>query len=250
MPLPAFYECTDFSSTVFCLSDREAAHARVLRLGQGDRVEVFNGMGARAVCSIRQISRKSVGLDLESVNRVERPRARAIIATAVSKAVRRGFFMEKAAELGAWEIWVWQGSRSVGGISSGLMDSCRQQIIAGGKQARNPWFPRLINVANLAGLLERAEKTAPALRVLPWEDQDRSVMLMPDQLGVAGDTIFAIGPEGGYAPGEKEQLVGAGFNPVSLGRQVLRCETAAVLCLGLHTWASQLPGAPDSAVIP
>lgn len=246
MSLPSFYENIDFSHRTFSLNEREAAHVRVLRLHSGDSVQVFNGHGLRAVCRISQLSKKNVELTIEDVNQVQRPNSRAILATAVSKAVRRGFFMEKAAELGAWEIWIWQAERSVGSISPGLLDSCRQQIIAGGKQARNPWFPQLHNVDNLNGLLARADKVAPSLRLLPWEDEHRKNMLEPQQLGVGGDTIFAIGPEGGFASQEVEAFVNAGFCPVSLGEQVLRCETAAVLCLGLHTWASQLPDAPDS----
>lgn len=247
MDKPAFYHDTDFFAPVFSLTEREAAHARVLRMKPGEPVEVFNGRGDIALCTVRRCDKKNVEVELEETVYAPKPESRAIIAAAVSKAVRRSFFMEKAAELKASEIWVWQAERSVGGISAGLLDSCRQQIIAGGKQARNPWFPQLVNTVNLTGLLERAEKTAPAMKILPWEDQDRRAMLMPDQLGAAGDTIFAIGPEGGYDPEEVERLRAAGFCTVSLGRQVLRCETAAVLCLGLHAWASQLPGAPDAA---
>lgn len=247
MSLPAFYHDSDLSDSTISLIGSELAHALVIRLRPGEQVEIFNGRGTVARGTIGQITKKRAEVVIDEVNHIPPRKSRAIVATAVSKAVRRGFFMEKATELGAWEIWVWRSARSVGSFSPSLLDSCRQQIIAGGKQSRNPWFPKLVNVDSLAGLLHRVAERKPAALLLPWEDQSRQIMLSPEQLQVVGDTVFAIGPEGGYTQEEVDALEAAQFAPVSLGSQVLRSETAAVLCLGLHSWASQLPGAPDYA---
>ncbi|MDR1659993.1 MAG: RsmE family RNA methyltransferase, partial [Desulfovibrio sp.] len=55
-------------------------------------------------------------------------------------------------------------------------------------------------------------------------------------------SVYVIGPEGGFSQRELAVLHAAGFAPASLGKRVLRCETAAALCLGLHWWASHLNG--------
>ena len=67
-------------------------------------------------------------------------------------------------------------------------------------------------------------------------------MLTPDLAGRPGLSVYVIGPEGGFSARELDILHTAGFAAVSLGARVLRCETAATLCLGIHWWASQLPG--------
>ena len=70
--------------------------------------------------------------------------------------------------------------------------------------------------------------------------------LTPDTLGQPGRTLCVVGPEGGFAQGQEikkwRKLTRAGFLPATLGERVLRWETAAVLCLGLHWWKRQLGG--------
>lgn len=243
---PAFYVEPDKWGPALSLEDGEAAHAHVLRLREGSEVLLLDGRGKSARCVVSSMGRKKIGLAMREEKFTPPPRARAIMALALSKATRRGFFMEKAAELGAWAVWLWQGDRSQGKLSPGLAESCVGQLIAGLKQSRNPWLPDL---ALMPGMEEVARQGAHAdWRVLPWEMQDGSSMLGPAQLGREGLTVYVIGPEGGFSGRELDILRAADFSFVSLGDRVLRCETAAALCLGLHWWASQLPGSVDASL--
>jgi 16S rRNA (uracil1498-N3)-methyltransferase len=70
------------------------------------------------------------------------------------------------------------------------------------------------------------------------EPGERHPMLSLDQLGRKGNTVFAIGPEGGFVPQEMGMLTEAGYAPVSLGDRPLRWETAAIMCLSLHQFCS------------
>lgn len=221
------------------LKDSESKHAHVLRVGQGERVQLFNGRGTVADCVIKSASPRELLVEVLHTSTHPHPPARAILALAASKAVRRGFFMEKAAELGAAEIWVWEAERSVGKLTACVIDSCKQQLIAGGKQSRNPWFPALCDCRNLDGLLKKGAEANPEGKLLPWEGIGVHALISLGQLGQPGTTVYVIGPEGGLAEKEVARLQEAGYQPVSLGERVLRCETAAVLCLGLHMWASQ-----------
>ena len=96
----------------------------------------------------------------------------------------------------------------------------------------------------LSGGVEALTLRAEAVdyRMLPWEQQHDVPMLTPDMAGRAGDTVYVIGTEGGFSQRELDALHAAQFQPVSLGARVLRCETAATLCLGIHWWASHLSG--------
>lgn len=236
----AFYlPAKDWADTLL-LSGEEAVHARASRLRTGETVNILDGQGTVACCRVSSLKRKAVELEIISIEKFSPPQSRAVMAIAVSKASRRGFFLEKAAELGAWEIWLWHAERSQGQPSPEMLDSCRAKLIAGMKQSENPWLPGLRSIKNVSGLVEEA--ASADWRVLPWEAQTGLPMLDVAQLGRDGVTVYAIGPEGGFTDAEVCTLKDGGFEPASLGNRALRCETAATLCLGLHWWASQLPG--------
>lgn len=241
MSMPAFYLDPPKWASPLELDGQEAAHAHVLRLKKGDKILLLDGMGKSAICCIVEAGRKVFKLEPESEELVPEPESRAIIALALSKAARRGFFMEKASELGAAAIWLWRAERSQGKLSPDLAGACRGQLIAGMKQSHNPWLPQIHVLQGVESVAERA--AGADWRILPYEDQGGLPMLAPGQLGRPGSTVYVIGPEGGYTPAEVQCLRENGFCAVSLGNRVLRCETAASLCLGLHWWASQLTAA-------
>ncbi|MDE5878976.1 MAG: 16S rRNA (uracil(1498)-N(3))-methyltransferase [Desulfovibrio sp.] len=225
------------------LDGQEAAHVRVLRLKPGDAALLLDGCGRLGRCELVAVGRREARLALLGWSSLPRPRSRAVVALALSKAVRRGFFMEKAVELGAAGVWLWQADHSQGRLPENAAAACLGQMIAGAKQCGNPWLPE---VRALTGIGEVVELAAGAdFRLLPWERQEGVPMLEPGMAGRPGLTVYAIGPEGGFSPRELSALKGGDFAPVSLGGRILRCETAAALCLGIHWWASQLPGAPD-----
>ncbi|MCL2122862.1 MAG: 16S rRNA (uracil(1498)-N(3))-methyltransferase, partial [Desulfovibrionaceae bacterium] len=63
-----------------------------------------------------------------------------------------------------------------------------------------------------------------------------------DQLGRKGNTVYVVGPEGGFDPQEAEALIKAGYAPASLGERPLRWETAAIMCLSLHRFCAASGG--------
>lgn len=244
---PAFYYDAPLSpGKNIRLVGPEAAHAHALRIIPDSEIELLDGCGTTAVCHVQALAKKFVDLSIVSTSFTPEPTARAILALAMSKTIRRGFVMEKAAELGAAQIWLWESARSIGRISPTSLAACQGQLIAGSTQSHNPWFPNLRNVVSMIGLFAAADEAGITMRILPWEDQSHSAMLAPELLGIPGLTLFVIGPEGGFTREEVECFEAHNFTVVSLGRQVLRCETAASLCLGLHSWASQLPGASNA----
>lgn len=237
MSLPAFYlPPADWKAECLLTGD-EARHFLVLRIRKGDNALILDGQGRSAICRVIEIGRRDIRLEMISARETPRPESRPIIAIALSKAARRGFFLEKAAELGAWQVWLWQAERSQGHIDAKLLESCRAQLRAGAKQCHNPWFPELVAAGDAASLSRLSESCQ--WRVLPWEARAGEPVIGLDQLGNPGDSIYALGPEGGLTDKEAGRLIEAGFAPASLGERVLRCETAATLCLGLHWWAFQ-----------
>ena len=237
---PAFYLTSEHWKTEVRLQGQEAHHlVRVLRLTEDARIILLDGRGRLGRFRIRGIGRGYVDLERLEEQFFPRPTAKAAVAVAVSKAVRRGFFLEKAVELGAHAIWIWQAERGQSKLLPSLEQSWKTQMIAGAKQCRNPWLPELRLLPR--GIDEVAEMASPAThRILLWEMQDNVPLLSTDMAGKQGLSVYVIGPEGGFSPRELDVLSTAGFTAASLGQRILRCETAATLCLGLHWWASHL----------
>lgn len=238
MSRPAFYLPLADWGDVIRLRGEEARHASVLRLKPGSEAIILDGEGETGLYRVEEAGRKEIRMRLLERWSEPRPESRPIIAIALSKAARRGFFLEKAAELGAWAVWLWQAERSQGEITDKLVEACRLRLEAGAKQCHNPWFPKMERVGRADKLAAKAEGIAR--KILPWEEKAGEPVIDPALPGQSGDTIYAIGPEGGLAAWEADCLIKAGFAPVSLGKRVLRCETAATFCLCLHLWASSL----------
>ncbi|MDR2851181.1 MAG: 16S rRNA (uracil(1498)-N(3))-methyltransferase [Desulfovibrio sp.] len=233
---PFFYLPPESWSSEIFLDKQEAKHlSRSLRLAPGQTVRLLDGAGRAGRFVILEIQKKTIRLERIEEQILQKPEARAVLAPAFSKAVRRGFFFEKAVELGCDAVWIWQGDHSQGKLPAALHATVRGQMIAGAKQCGNPWLPEVRVFPS--GIIEVvAAADSVDYRILPWELQENVPMLALAQVGRPGVSLYVIGPEGGFSVRELALL--SGFTPVSLGARVLRCETAATLCLGIHWWAS------------
>ena len=221
----------------FCIEGREARHiVKVLRLEPGAELRMLDGVGREGLFRMAGVRKERVELVLLAEKTHPAPACRAIVAVAWSKAVRRGFFLEKAVELEAAEIWCWQARRSQGRMPDDVRENWRGQLIAGLKQCGNPCLP-LVR-AFFGGAPELAAHAPEKPRILLHEPSERSPVLDLARLGRKGDTVYIIGPEGGFDPREAEVLIKAGCVPASLGERPLRWETAAIMCLSLHRFYS------------
>ncbi|MDR1856682.1 MAG: 16S rRNA (uracil(1498)-N(3))-methyltransferase [Desulfovibrio sp.] len=221
--------------------DKDQSHhlSTVLRLHLGSEAVLLDGKGRSGRFEVTSKANRAVRLRRIEETFVPKPDSLAVMAIALSHAVRSGFFFEKAVELGADTIWLWRADYSQGKLAPNVPTALERRLQAGAKQCGNPWIPEIANVKDVDGVVAAC---APDDRLLlPWESQEGIPLLTPDMAGRPGRTVYVVGPEGGFSPRELETLQKKGFTPFSLGTRVLRCETAAMLCLGLHWWASHLP---------
>lgn len=223
----------------YILDKKESHHLlHVVRIKKGTEIHVLDGRGQEGLFFVKEIIKDRVVLSFIDGWLHPEPIHKIILAAGWTKAVRRGWLFEKASELDAWAIWFWKAERSQFPLSKNKMESWQGQIIAGAKQCNNPWFPSLQIFPNgISELIQYADKIHCNFRhVLVENTYGPAQHLMPDMLKQPGLTICVIGPEGGFAQQEIQQLKQASFLPLTLGDRVLRWETAAILCLGLHWW--------------
>ncbi len=222
----------------FTLKESEARHlSQVLRIKPGETVKLLDGDGREGLFKVLRAGKNNVELNLLEEIIHPPPEARAIMAIAWTKALRRGYFMEKAVELGAWGIWFWQAERSQGKIPADGEKNWLGQLAAGAKQCGNPFIPHVAVFTGLRELITAADGLDR--RIVLWEEAAFSPLIASEQLGQKGDTLYVIGPEGGIAEGEITAMRDGGFAVANLGDLVFRCETAASYCLALHHFYSR-----------
>ncbi|MDR2075388.1 MAG: 16S rRNA (uracil(1498)-N(3))-methyltransferase [Desulfovibrio sp.] len=238
---PSFYLAPESWTAPYILSGKEARHlSRVLRLGRGASVRLFDGRGRQGIFRVDSADRGKVVLRPERMESLAPPAVRCTLAAGFSKALRRGWFLEKAVELEASALWFWQGEYSQASLPEQEKETWTAALIAGAKQCENPWLPEL---SMLRGGVDALVRRLPDMdrAFLLYEGDTGGRLLSPQDLAGPGDLLLIVGPEGGFSPGEVQRLTAGGALAVSLGPRVLRWETAAVLTLGLAWWARQRP---------
>lgn len=218
------------------LPEAAAHHARVKRLAAGDPVQVTNGRGRIATGSIQRIARASIDVTLDEVRDVA-PLPMLELYAPVGDRDRMLWLAEKATELGvtAWRPVVFQRSRSVSPRGEGASFAAKVQarMASALEQSGGAWLPVVhpeVDVARAAGEC--------VIEPRFFLDQ-RGTRFPPADPG-RGDIALILGPEGGVEPGERAQLVAAGWRPVAISGNILRFETAALAGVAVIR-AAQVP---------
>lgn len=214
-------------------------HAKnVLRMSVGEKVVVSCGQGVDYYCIIDFIRENQIGLRIEEEKAAVTELPVAItLFQALPKRDKMELVIQKAVELGAAEIVPVQTRRCVVRLDERKADRklVRWRAIAeaAAKQSGRGVIPRISEIMSFAEALNYAEQMDTVL--IPYElyeDMADSVETMRKAAGGSSIGIF-IGSEGGFERGEIEQAMGRGAFPLSLGKRILRTETAGMAALSV-----------------
>jgi 16S rRNA (uracil1498-N3)-methyltransferase len=212
------------AGALLALGDDEQHHLEVRRAAPGEPVEVVDGAGARGR-GVLERSGKQLALRVETVQHEPAPPV-TILALGAGDRERFGQVLDQAAALGATSIIPLdtERSRSVGTrLKASHLERMQRRATDALKQCAVAWAPTL---APLTPLATWATGATGGARWLADAEGGPVPLLHSD----AALTI-AVGPEGGFARAEREQLRALGFTPVRCAPAVLRFETAAVAAL-------------------
>jgi 16S rRNA (uracil1498-N3)-methyltransferase len=211
--------------------------SRVRRARAGDRVELVDGEGLRAMAQIVAIGADETRLSVGPVEPAAAapPQVRALIPPI--KGDRMDVCIEKLVEAGVDGIVVWPAARAVvkldGARRQSRLEHYRGIAQAAARQSGRAIVPS-VDWADSLGAAIQALPTGTYLVLDPGSEQRSLPALAPE-----GVVAVASGPEGGLAPTELEALIAAGFSPLGLGPRVLRAETAPVIAVALVRAATQ-----------
>jgi len=221
------------------LAEAESRHlANVLRAQQGDRVTVFDGRGRVAEALVAMIIPNAVVLSICNTARSDVPSTTVTLFLAVIREQRMDVAVQKAVELGVWNIVPVLCARSVVRIDGDRREERRQrwQRIADNAagQCGAAWVPQIEQVIVPADLAARKDKPDMLLAASLEPDAKPLGAVIDEQSECRPGSIgFLVGPEGDFTPEEMTAIKNAGAIPVSLGNAVLRSETAAIYVLSV-----------------
>ena len=212
--------------------------AHVLRMKIGEKIVVSDGNGASYCCAIQEIGRDAVKAALldGQVSDSELP-VEITLFQGLPKSDKMELIIQKAVELGASRIVPVEMARCVVKLDAKKKSAktARWQAIAesAAKQSGRSVIPTVGAVMTFADALCEAEKLD--MLFVPYEGAD-SVRAFRDKLdGIRPGMRIGIfiGPEGGYETSEVEEAKAAGGEIVSLGKRILRTETAGIAALSI-----------------
>jgi 16S rRNA (uracil1498-N3)-methyltransferase len=211
------------------LTGDEAHHLiRVLRLGVGDEVELFDGVGHAWTAKIVEIERHEVRVESEVNGRyTQEMRPSVTLLAAMPKGDRAEWLVEKAVEIGVERLVPLITHRTVVEPGAAKLERLRRRVIEACKQCgRN----RLMEVGGLVSFAEVVEGYETSLRLLA--DQGGLPVSRWPRPGTR-EVVIAVGPEGGWEPEERLRAEELGWTIVGLGAYRLRVETAALVSAAL-----------------
>jgi len=213
------------------LQGSEAHHLRnVLRAEPGRIVELLDGSGRVWRATVGHCSESRV--ELHNVELIETASAatRLGLIQSLCRPEKLEWILEKCTELGIDDIYLLEASRSVVKIPKdrleAKMERWRKIILAAVKQSRRSTFPALHPPLPLPMV---CRSLSPGVKLLLSEDAGCPSLKGTVRSAKRDRAVFCIGPEGGWTKQEYEELLRWGFQPASLGPQILRTETAALV---------------------
>lgn len=213
----------------------EAAHhaARVLRLREGNRVEMFDGLGNACHGAITELTGKHVLVgEIGAASADRESPLQVTLAQALSSSEKMDWVIQKATELGVTKIQPLDTERSVARLSTERaakrLEHWRQVAISACEQCGRNLLPEIHAPLDIMAWLQR-------MKELPEKPPTTRLILLPQGAtslhGLEkpqGGVILLIGAEGGFTETESGSAMHCGFTPIRLGARVLRTETAAV----------------------
>ncbi len=212
------------------LPAEQSRHAKnVLRLTEGEEVTLFDGSGREYTAVVAEIGREGVRVRVVRESASDRePRVDAALLVGALKGDKTELVVQKATELGVNRIGVFSSRYCAAYMSDNKLERLARVAREAAKQCLRATVPEVVYYATLEEAL-RAEAGC--------EEKLFACEFLPaggGELPAAGGSVCAVvGSEGGFSEEEYSLALSLGYRGVSLGRRILRAETAAIALLSV-----------------
>ena len=212
------------NTTILC--GEEFEHAKnVLRIGVGDEVILLDNSGKEYTAVVAQVEKKQMLLNIvrEEVGAREANADVCLLFGYLKNADKNEFIVQKAVELGVKKIGVFSSEYSSAYMNANKLERLNKVSREAAKQCLRSVAPEVVYFDGLKKALESASGYPNKLFACEFATESKA-----DIEKLSGSTAIVIGSEGGFSRGEEELAAALGYASVTLGKRILRAETAAV----------------------
>ena len=240
MSKPRFFSA-ELEGEIIELRGAEAHHlGNVRRVKVGEEVELFDGAGQVVTGRVSELDKRSAQIEVLERFRKEPVKTEVTVACALAKGSRWDWLIEKCVELGAAKIWPVLFERSVvkGSDSAEQLAKWNRRALEAAKQCGRAYLPQIAQPRMLEKVLADTNDNCP--KVVGTLNESAKPILAVLEKARPGRVALLVGPEGGLTEKEQALAEASGYEPVYLGENTLRVETAAIgLLAAIQAWKDQ-----------
>lgn len=240
--MPRFYvDELQVDDNLISLTGSDVNHIKnVLRMKIGESLTVCDGQGNDFYCIISQLSDDIVeAIIKEKVNSKSELSTKLYLFQALPKADKMELIIQKAVELGAFEVIPVKTSRCVVKLNDEKkahkkLERWQSISMSAAKQSGRGCVPHIHEVMSFKEAVQYAKEMS--LKLMPYEnetDMGQTKLAMDSVDDNLESIAIFIGPEGGFADEEVDLIREQQFKTISLGKRILRTETAGLMILSV-----------------
>ena len=229
-----FVDSQTITSDGLTLTGENAQHARVLRLKNGEEILICDGNGTEYVCQICDMGAKEISAKILSRRESQtEAQVQVRVFIAFPKGDKLEHVIQKATELGAYEIIAFPSARCVSRPDEKSLkkklERWQKIAVSAAEQSGRGRIPQVRVLRSFQEAISQAAQADKAL--LFYENEQATTLKMALSSGNYRTVSLLTGPEGGLEETEVEKAHAAGMIICTLGKRILRCETAPLCAL-------------------
>ena len=235
--MPKFFVAPDsIRNNLIWLGEQNSAHIKALRLRMGEELTVSDGCGWEYRCVFQGMTEgEGTAEILDKSACATEASLQVRVFAALPKGDKAEFILQKAVELGAYDVCFFLSSRCVsrpdGSAMKKRLERLKRVSEEAAMQSGRGRIPEVSWIPDFPGMAKEA--AAADLALFLWEEAEEKSLKSALQAyaGIPAIVSLVTGPEGGFSREEAQSAEERGLIPVTLGRRILRCETAPLCAI-------------------
>ena len=227
------YFCNDCNNNIYTLNSDDSYHIKkVMRMNVGDLIEIVDNKRL-FICEIIDEVGLVNALVVSQKDDYNEMDVKVIIAQSLVNEQKMDQILQKGTELGAYAFYPYKARNSVvKDNGKGDKKNVRWQKIVkeASEQSKRNIIPKVYGMVDINELI----KIESSLKLICTVNEvTKNIKNVLQEYKKCDTIIIVVGPEGGFTEQEEEIFINNGFIPVSLGKRVLRTETASLVALSM-----------------
>ena len=226
------YFCNNKENNEYLLSNDDSYHIKkVMRMNIGDKIEIVDDK-CTYICEITSIE-PTKAKALEKLNENNENNYEIILVQSMVNETKMDLILQKGTELGINKFYIYKAVNSVvkdNGKSEKKLVRWQKIVKEASEQSKRNIIPEVVDIVDLKGLC----KIDADLKVLlSVNEKTKNIKKVLKTLKKCDKIVIVIGPEGGFTTNEEKVLIENGYVSTSLGKRVLRTETASIVAVSM-----------------